>query len=65
MGEEKRDCENYKVFNEVGFCETKDILCLCNKYSFENIKKSIVPGPYSEEIIYHCDGIKPTRIEGE
>jgi len=50
---EPKKCEHYRVYSRsIGYCLTKDIVCLCKKYGFENIKKYTVHGPYSDDVIY-------------
>jgi len=54
---EPKKCEHYRVFlNSIRYCLIKNIPCLCEKYGFENIKTHTVHGPYSDDVIYLCDG---------
>jgi len=50
-------CEHHRTYlSSLGYCLKKDITCLCKKYGFENIKTCTVQGPYSNDLIYLCDG---------
>ena len=56
---EPKKCEHHRNYlRSIGYCLKKDIACLIEKYGFENIKTHTVCGPYSDDVIYLCDGLE-------
>lgn len=52
-------CEHHRIYlGSLEYCFKQDIACLCEKYGFENISEYTVKGPYSNDVIYFCDGNK-------
>ncbi len=57
----EKHCPNHGLWSRtIGYCKTRNIVCLCNKHGYENIKIYTITLPYDKtEDIYSCDGKLP------